>query len=108
MALAYAVEGQLMAAGTYGQVDIYTMGKSVPSRILTGHQGNVNALVFSADGAWLFAAGGQPGLLGEVKQWRISDGTLVRTFFRTSRRDLFHGAFAGRENVGDGQLRPEN
>ena len=47
-------------------------------RALSGHRGNVNALVFSADGTQLFAADGQPGLSGEVRQWNVADGNLTR------------------------------
>ena len=51
-----------------------------PPRILTGHQGNVNAVLFSPDGSRLFAAAGQPGLAGEVREWNVADGSLVRVF----------------------------
>ena len=45
---------------------------------LKGHRGNVNAVVFSADGAQLFAAAGEPGLFGEVRQWNVAEGKLMR------------------------------
>ena len=48
-------------------------------RQLPGHAGNVNALVFSADGKFMFAASGENGLFGEVKQWQVADGQLLRT-----------------------------
>lgn len=90
MALAFAPVPQLIAAGTFGEVALFPRGKSVPSRVLTGHQGNVNALVFSSDGAFLFAAGGQPGLSGEVREWNVADGTLARTF--SGHRDAIYSA----------------
>jgi len=37
-------------------------------------------VVFSGDGATLFAAGGQPGVGGEVRQWNVADGKPLRTF----------------------------
>ena len=40
----------------------------------------VNALRFSADGQQLFTGGGEPTRGGEIKLWRVSDGTLVRDF----------------------------
>ena len=40
----------------------------------------VNALRFSADGQQLFTGGGEPTRGGEIKLWRVPDGTLVRDF----------------------------
>ena len=36
------------------------------------------ALVFSADGAQLFAAAGEAGLFGEVRQWSVAERKLLR------------------------------
>ena len=80
MALAYASGSQLIAAGTYDQVELRCLGKSASNHTLAGPQGNVNALLFSPAGAYLFAAGGQPGLFGEVRQWNVADGTVVKTW----------------------------
>jgi WD40 repeat protein len=49
-------------------------------RTLTGHRGSVNAVAFSSDGAYVFAASGENALFGEVKQWKVVDGSLVQTF----------------------------
>ena len=49
-------------------------------RTLAGHRGNVNSVVFSADGSQLFAAAGEPALFGEIRQWNVADGKLVRVF----------------------------
>ena len=49
-------------------------------KTLPSHRGNVNAVLFSADGSQLFAAAGEPGLFGEVRQWSVADGKLVRVF----------------------------
>src|SRR5207237_166301 len=40
---------------------------------------HAHALVLSSDGAHLFAAGGQPGLRGEVREWSVAESTPVRT-----------------------------
>jgi WD40 repeat protein len=40
----------------------------------------VNDVAFSADGSFLFSASGENPLIGEVKQWRVADGSLVQTF----------------------------
>ncbi len=80
MALACAPSSQLMAVATYGEVELRSLENHAPARTLTGHQGNVNAVLFSQDGSQLFAVAGQPGVSGEVRQWNVADGTLVRTF----------------------------
>jgi WD40 repeat protein len=45
---------------------------------LAGFRGSVNAVLFSADGSQLFAAAGEPGMFGEVRQWNVTEGKLVR------------------------------
>ncbi len=80
VALAYAPEPKLIAAGTFGEVELRAATDNTLVRKLTGLHGNVNALVFSADGKYLFAAAGQPGVSGEVREWQVSDGALVRSF----------------------------
>jgi len=76
--LAYAARQKVLAVARYGEVELRSVETHEPIRTLTGHRGNVNAVVFSADGSQLFAAGGDAGLVGEVRQWRIADGLLVR------------------------------
>ncbi len=80
VALASAPGSPFMAVATYGQVELRSLADHSAPRILSGHGGNVNAAVFSPDGAYLFAAAGQPGLFGEVRQWKVADGSLVRVF----------------------------
>jgi len=78
-ALAYAPEPKLLAVARYGEVELRFVDSQKVVRTLTGHRGNVNAVVFSADGSQLFTAAGEPGLFGEVRQWNVADGKLVRT-----------------------------
>src|SRR5256885_13686722 len=52
----------------------------LPLGTLSGHRGTVNAVVFSADGKQLCAAAGENALFGEVRQWNVADGKLIRTF----------------------------
>jgi WD40 repeat protein len=80
MAVAYASGPKLIAVASYGEVELRSATSHQLTRTLKGHHGNLNAVLFSPDGAYLFAAGGEPGLSGEVRQWNVADGTLVRTF----------------------------
>src|SRR6266581_4220306 len=79
-ALAYAPGPKLIAVARYGEVELRSAETRATVRTLSGHRGNVNALAFSPDGAQLFAAGGESGVLGETRQWNVADGNLARTF----------------------------
>jgi WD40 repeat protein len=78
-ALAYSAAANVIAVGRLGVVELLDPMTRAVVRQFAGHAGNVNALAFSADGKSIFAASGENGLFGEVKQWQISDGQLVRT-----------------------------
>ncbi len=80
IALASSGAANAIAVARYGEVELRSPVDLRLTRTLSGQRGNVNSLVFSADGARLFAAGGQPGLAGEVREWNVADGSLVRTF----------------------------
>lgn len=90
MALAYAPSLKLIAVGSYGKVELRSLESPVPIKSFDGHQGNVNAVIFSSDGSFLFAAAGQPGVSGGVRQWKVADGTLVRTF--SGHKDAIYAA----------------
>jgi mono/diheme cytochrome c family protein len=72
--------GEVLAVARYCEVELRSVTNLAVIRTLPGHAGNVNALVFSPDGARLFAAGGQPGFAGEVREWNISEGQPGRAF----------------------------
>jgi WD40 repeat protein len=78
-ALAFSEKQKLIAVGRYGTVELLAADSRATVRRLEGHAGNVNALSFSADGAQLFAASGENALSGEVRQWNVADGRLIRT-----------------------------
>lgn len=78
--LAISPSSNLIAAGGYRKVDLLSPTNLALIHTLQGFRGNVNALAFSADADSLFAAGGQPGLGGEVRQVSIPDGKLILTF----------------------------
>lgn len=78
--LAYAPSPRLIAVGRYGEVELISADSRRIVRTLKGIHGSVNALQFSKDGKFLFAAGGEPVLFGEVREWKVADGTLIKTF----------------------------
>jgi mono/diheme cytochrome c family protein len=77
-ALACSATANLVAVARYAEVELRSAADLSLVRTLAGQRGNVNAVVFSADGTRLFAAGGQPGLAGEVREWQLADGKLLR------------------------------
>jgi hypothetical protein len=77
-AIAYAPAQKVYAVARYGEVELRSADNRALLRRLTGHKGNVNDVVFSADGSLLIAAAGHPGVVGDVRIWNVSDGTLVR------------------------------
>jgi WD40 repeat protein len=77
-ALAFSPSDNYLAVARHGEVELCSPDNLKLIHKLSGHKGNVNALAFSPDGKWLFAAGGEPVLLGEVRQWKIEDGSLER------------------------------
>jgi hypothetical protein len=78
-ALAYAASPKLIAIGRHAEVELLSAETRLTVRTLAGHRGNVNDLVFSADGSQLFAVAGEAGVFGEIRQWNVSDGKLLRT-----------------------------
>ncbi|MDB6026814.1 MAG: repeat protein [Verrucomicrobiales bacterium] len=78
-AMATSTDGKLIAIARFGEVELLAADTLHLVRKLTGLRGDVNAVAFSADGSQVFAASGENGLFGEVKQWKVGDGTLVQT-----------------------------
>lgn len=79
-ALAFAPSTKVIAVARYGEVELISAESRGSVRTLTGHRGSVNDLAFSADGQHLFAAAGEAGVSGEVRQWNIANGEMARTF----------------------------
>src|SRR5262249_15894634 len=84
-ALGFSAKANLVAAGRYGVVELIDPASQAVVKKLEGIRGPVNALVWSEDGAQLFAASGENSVEGEVKHWRAEDWSLVRTL--TGHRD---------------------
>src|SRR2546425_7068661 len=79
-AIAYSPAGKLIAVARYGEVELRSAETHTIVRALKGHRGNVNAIAVSPDGKFLFAAGGEAGWLGEVRQWTLAGGGLAHVF----------------------------
>lgn len=77
-ALAYSSRKNLLAVARHGEVELLSASSRARVRSLKGHRGAVNAVAFSSDGKYLFAAGGEAGIAGEIRQWDIQTGELVR------------------------------
>lgn len=79
-AMASSAAARLIAVGRYGRVELLSADTNQVLRKLTGFKGMVNAVAFSPDGKTLYAAGGEPGISGEVRSWKTEDGTPLKTF----------------------------
>ncbi|MSU61543.1 MAG: hypothetical protein EXS31_03960 [Pedosphaera sp.] len=79
-AIAFSSTIHLLAMARGTEVDLVDPESRVVIRTLSGHRGQVNSVAFSPDGTWLYAAAGEAGLFGEVREWRVVDGTRVRLF----------------------------
>jgi hypothetical protein len=79
-ALAFSPQAKLVAAAHGSAVELVDPVSQAMVKRLTGHRGAVNALVWSADGAMLFAASGEDVVEGEVRQWNVTDGKVARIF----------------------------
>jgi DNA-binding beta-propeller fold protein YncE len=75
---AWSADGKWVALGRYSRVELISAESRLPSRTLAGPAGNVTALAFSRDGARLYAAGGEPGLYGEVAVIDCSTDQVVQ------------------------------
>lgn len=78
--LAYSEKARLIAVGRRGEVELLDPITRALVRKLGGFKGDVSALAFSPDGLLVYAAGGEPGIAGDVHSWRIADGAKVREF----------------------------
>jgi hypothetical protein len=74
------VRQEVAVADASGAIKIWKANEATEVRTLAGHRGNVNSVAFSADGSQFFAAAGEPALFGEIRQWNVADGKLVRVF----------------------------
>ncbi|HWB12257.1 MAG TPA: c-type cytochrome domain-containing protein [Pirellulales bacterium] len=78
-AAAVSPDGKLAALAGYREVRLVDVASRATVRTLAGHRGSVTDVAFSADGAKLVSAAGEPGLFGEVKLWNVADGAPIWT-----------------------------
>jgi WD40 repeat protein/mono/diheme cytochrome c family protein len=79
-ALAFSETAKLIAVGRYGEVELLNPVTRAVIRKLAGFKGRVNAVAFSTDGATVYAAGGEAGIIGEVRSWKTADGSTLKAY----------------------------
>ena len=87
-ALAFSPQAKLVAAAHGAVVELVDPVSQVAVKKFEGHRGTVNALVWSADGAQLFAASGENAIEGEVRQWDVASAKVAHIF--TGHRDMIY------------------
>jgi len=89
--LASTKKGSVVAVARYGKVELWCSPGAGKFRTFD-FAGNANAVAFTQDRNRLFAAGGQPALSGEVREWTVSETNqsraLVRSF--TAHKDAIY------------------
>lgn len=71
--LSFDPKGETLALGRYGTVEIIDPSTLTTKQRLTGIRGQVNEVCFTPDNKLLIAAGGEPGLVGEIAIWKLDD-----------------------------------
>jgi WD40 repeat protein len=79
-AAAWSPDGKLIAVGSYGEVRLLSAESRGLVRRLAAPAGGVTDLTFTTEGKALLAAGGEPGLFGEVVMADVATGQPLRTF----------------------------
>ena len=79
-AVAISPDGNFVALGRSGSVELRRTADDQPVRRIEGFEGKVNALHFSADGAKIVVAAGIPGLHGTARLIESATGVMTRTF----------------------------
>jgi WD40 repeat protein len=101
-ALAYSSDGRLLLVAGYREVLVHDVESAAgsdrdqgtaPRERLVGEAERLNALSMSPAGLWLAAAGGSPGLFGEVQIWDTATWELEH-FVRMGKDTLFAVAFS--------------
>lgn len=109
-AVAWSREGSRVAVARHGQIELLSAtdrrlgtlarplgANDIGEKEATGKsarptelRGVVNDVGFSADSTIVFAAAGEPGLFGEVRLFKVADGSLIRVI--QGHRDAIYAA----------------
>ncbi len=73
LSLAASPTANLVAVARPGEVEIWSVEQQGVVQDFRDLPGDVNAVAFSADGKTVFAAGGEPGVVGRVWRWNTAD-----------------------------------
>ncbi|MEN9677476.1 MAG: hypothetical protein RIS76_3372 [Verrucomicrobiota bacterium] len=77
-ALAFEPKSRLLAVARPDSVELVHVDSRSVVRTLSGFRGTANSVVVTADGQFVFAGAGD-ATGGEIVQWRLADGTRVRS-----------------------------
>jgi WD40 repeat protein len=77
-ALAFHPQGTEIAVGGYHEITVWNTADGSLLRRIKNVAQRTYGLVYNADGSFLAAASGTPGILGEVKLFNPADGSLIK------------------------------
>ena len=80
--LAFGKKGAVVAVARYAKIELWRPNCDGKLRTFD-LSGNANAVAFTQDGNRLFAAGGQPGLSGDVREWSIWETNETHLLLRS-------------------------
>lgn len=79
-ALDFSDDGQYLAAGCFRRIVVWDLATATAAAVLDQPLGMVHALAFSPDGKSLYFAGGDSGLMGEIKGFSVGDWKETLSF----------------------------
>lgn len=87
-AIAFSPDGTLLAVAAHHEIILHKADGSAILARLPSAAARIESFAFSADGKFLAAAGGSPGLFGELQLWEMPSGKLAKAF-KFGRDSLF-------------------
>lgn len=77
---AWDEKSKMLAVARHGPIELWSVEEQRLVRTLEDSIGIWNAVVFSRDGAFLFVAGGESGISGELRQYNVATGKQLRAY----------------------------